>query len=311
MNAGREVVTKAFTTVFRHPVTPAQQGYFDNYLNGESQSGEFFSTLWTRVLGDFIQQAYSAIFMNQVKPDPRIIQMIQSDVTSGRFRDGEDIWTAVATSNESWFGAAKIDYEGKRDRCVGALGPACNGGVPTVTDPYPVNVFTTMDGRLMEYFRAQVAVGSILHDAACRNPQGVFCGAVQWGPIDPRTAVPLLNELLPASKEWAKAVWNVSQHRYWQADFGPYPVDPTAREAYSDDLRVVPNRPALLPSPTPIVFTDWPGLYSQADGGEDRATIRLSAPSGTALDSSDVAYCAARTASATYSAVVTSWIVCS
>jgi hypothetical protein len=176
-------------------------------------------------------------------------------------------------------------------QCSGGLGPKCGGGIPDIINgnvaPVWFGAFRMPDGTQLAYVEIGVAVGSILHDAAClKDKGGLNCNGLGAGDL-------IKTGLWPAGLEWNKASWNVIDQRTWRAKFGPYPTDPRLRDLdWYDDLRPTPARPAMM-APA-ISMLAWPGLTVKYTGGESRQSSVLRAPAGTSLDDTDVAYCASR-----------------
>jgi hypothetical protein len=176
-------------------------------------------------------------------------------------------------------------------QCSGGLGPKCGGGIPDIVNgkvaPVWFGAFRMPDGTQLAYVEIGVAVGSILHDAAClKDKGGLNCNGLGAGDL-------IKTGLWPAGLEWNKASWNVIDQRTWRAKFGPYPTDPLLRDKdWYDDLRPMPARPAMM-APA-ISMLAWPGLTIKYTGGESRQSSVLKAPAGTSLDDTDVAYCASR-----------------
>jgi len=176
-------------------------------------------------------------------------------------------------------------------QCSGGLGPKCGGGIPDIVNgkvaPVWFGAFRMPDGTQLAYVEIGVAVGSILHDAAClKDKGGLNCNGLGAGDL-------IKTGLWPAGLEWNKASWNVIDQRTWRAKFGPYPTDPLLRDRdWYDDLRPTPARPAMM-APA-ISMLAWPGLTVKYTGGESRQSSVLRAPAGTSLDDTDVAYCQSR-----------------
>lgn len=222
-----------------------------------------------------------------------------------------DLWREVATSPErdqkyGFFAPAPMSAEqveqlygirrdlarAEGEQCFGGVGPGCDmpKEIKDVDWTFPRwhDEFTLPNGQRMAWVDVGVVVGSILHDNQCldvRPTVGHFCGnmvAAAFGDVVKTTDT-------PAGMEWNKAVYNVRDHRGWTATFGPYPIGATARNGWFDDLRPVPARRAMM-APIFSVLT-IPSLTVPFKGQERRSTRRLTAPSGTKLDQSDVAYC--------------------
>jgi hypothetical protein len=222
-----------------------------------------------------------------------------------------DLWREVATSPErdskyGFFAPAPMSpeqveqlYQIRRDlvraegeQCFGGVGPGCD--MPKEikdfawTFPRWHDEFTLPNGQRMAWVDVGVVVGSILHDNQClavRPAVGHFCGDM---------VASALGDVVktgdtPAGMEWNKAVYNVRDHRGWTATFGPYPIGATVRNGWYDDLRPVPSRRAMM-APIFSVLT-IPSLTVPFKGQERRSTRRLTAPSRTKLDQSDVAFC--------------------
>jgi len=176
-------------------------------------------------------------------------------------------------------------------QCSGGLGPKCGGGIPDIVNgkvaPVWFGAFRMPDGTQLAYVEIGVAVGSILHDAAClKDKGGLNCNGLGAGDL-------IKTGLWPPGLEWNKASWNVIDQRTWRAKFGPYPTDPLARDRdWYDDLRPTPARPAMM-APA-ISMLAWPGLTVKYTGRESRQSSVLRAPAGTSLDDTDVAYCQSR-----------------
>ena len=232
-----------------------------------------------------------------------------------------DLWREVATSPErdrkyGFFAPAPMSpeqvaqlYQIKREfvrvegeQCFGGVGPSCD--MPKEikdfdwTFPRWHDEFTLPNGQRMAWVDVGVVVGSILHDNQCidvRPAIGHFCGnmvAAAFGDV-------VKTNDTPAGMEWNKAVYNVRDHRGWTATFGPYPIGATARYGWYDDLRPVPARRAMM-APIFSVVT-IPSLTMPFKGQERRSSRRLTAPSRTKLDQSDVAFCQSGAFSATSS----------
>ncbi|HET9002951.1 MAG TPA: hypothetical protein VFN39_03015 [Gemmatimonadaceae bacterium] len=222
-----------------------------------------------------------------------------------------DLWREVATSPErdrkyGFFAPAPMSaeqvetlYQIRRDlvrpegeQCFGGVGPSCD--MPKEikdfdwTFPRWHDEFTLPNGQRMAWVDVGVVVGSILHDNQCidvRPTIGHFCGnmvAAAFGDV-------VKTSDTPAGMEWNKAVYNTRDHRGWTATFGPYPLGATARHGWYDDLRPVPARRAMM---APIFsMVTIPALTMPFKGQERRSSRRLTAPGGTKLDQSDVAFC--------------------
>lgn len=186
------------------------------------------------------------------------------------------------------------------EQCYGAIGVKCAGvswmlGSEAKWSRGP----TRADGVEMGYVTIGVSVGSIVHDNACRNigVSGVWCnGQTLWDET--------LGRLGAATSEWKKAVFASmpTNRRYWDEKFGPYPMNNAALMArYTDDLTPVARRDTLLPVPgtelillgtgVPALAT-MPVMLNPYAFDETRETRRLAAPSGQALDTPDVQFCA-------------------
>lgn len=156
------------------------------------------------------------------------------------------------------------------EQCYGAIGNKCLGGGSAIA-----NIFVPPAQNLLNGMKRQwVSVGSILHDNCCRlTPDGQHCQgfnpAQEFWP-DSRHCV----------KEWRKAIYNSRDHRKWKAIFGPY-----KDISSGDDLTEVPARKASL-------FNRFGVKVGYYKGTETVSTHLLKAPSGTALDIDDVAFCA-------------------
>ena len=160
--------------------------------------------------------------------------------------------------------------------CFGAVGSMCEGAPNAGATQNPDGTVTLM-----------VSVGSILHDNCClANPGGKFCG----GPGMDGEPAKEFNHDGTCVAEWDKAFWNtLTDGRQWQVK-----MDPRERS----DLTVVAN-------PRTSYYQD--GTPSQ--GFETRATRRLAAPVGTALDPGDGQFCESGRASRE-SFLGKEWIVC-
>lgn len=156
------------------------------------------------------------------------------------------------------------------EQCYGAIGNKCEGGGDTLSN---ILVPPAQDvGNGMK--RQWVSVGSILHDNCCRmTPDGQHCQGFNL-------SQELMSDSAHCVKEWRKAVYNTRDNRKWQADFGPYPTS-----ASGDDMSEVPARKASL-------FDRIGRKIGFYKGTETKSTRLLSAPTGTALDIDDVAFCA-------------------
>ena len=148
--------------------------------------------------------------------------------------------------------------------------------------------FNLPDGTEMAYVELGVAVGSIMHDAACLDGPagGVACsGWVAIADITKHSGV-------PAAREWNKAAWNVIDGRGWRHVFGPYPVDLSLRRKWYDDMRPAPGRGGYMAEVAGILTL--PIHDVRYEGREKRASAVLFAPPGTTLDGRDGAYCSAK-----------------
>lgn len=174
------------------------------------------------------------------------------------------------------------------EQCYGGLGPGCTGTIPPVfgwVQPDWREYFNLPDGTEMAYVELGVAVGSIMHDAACLDGPagGVACaGWVAIADITKHSGV-------PAAKEWNKAAWNVIDGRGWRHVFGPYPVDLGLRRKWYDDMRPAPGRGGYMANVAGILTL--PIHDVRYEGREKRASAALWAPAGTTLDGGDAAYC--------------------
>ncbi|HEV7679186.1 MAG TPA: hypothetical protein VGQ42_11510 [Candidatus Dormibacteraeota bacterium] len=309
-NLRGQVVTNAFQKVFGHPVSGNQQDYFSQWLSNEQQNLTLYNDLLGMLTHEYVHQAYTRIFgffpTTMWSEDAGVYQSVEQRVRGGQM-SGAAIWNYVAISN-SIHGAARTDYNGSRDQCIGGLGRGCNGTSPCCgwnfrSEPQPLDFFTTYEGTQMEYIQLPIAVGSILHDAACANPAGVWCTA-QNSPL-------LVNRSDTAGLEWSKAVWDFVQNRMWFHEFGPYAVGDVAN--WSDDLRIVPNRPAGLPDPGSgllRVGNSGDDMPLAAAGGENAGSTVLLAPAGANLDITDGAYCAAGRFASNHDYLLTKWGTC-
>lgn len=158
---------------------------------------------------------------------------------------------------------------GQWERCFGAVGPGCEGAPGAGITRNPNGTIT-----------AHVAVGSILHDNCCmRNgPAGVWCGGIKKALLYDELSIPQ-HVFGHCSQEWSKAVYNVRDKRMWRATFGPY-----TNADGGDDLSQTGNRHAKMSVANSPLFVDY-------KGGETTSSRALLAPSGTALDIDDVAFC--------------------
>ena len=205
----------------------------------------------------------------------------------------EQLWSGVARSEErlkqfGFWAPSVVEYDGKQEQCFGAVGNKCDGVKFLTPDPEWVNTFTRPDGVKMGYVKMQVVIGSILHDNICLdNSWGAWCN----GPITiPAGELPWVKQIMPAAREWNKAVYNVRDRRGWIDYWGPYPMDNKALFAmYSDDLTRVKARPSLMAAVGPIHAA--PATTDPYQGRETRATQRLKAPVGAYVDRGDAAYC--------------------
>lgn len=162
----------------------------------------------------------------------------------------------------------------------------------------------------MVYYKSAVVVGSILHDAACRNPEGVYCRGIKR---DLWRELPLVkNGNFPATREWNKAVYNTHDDRGWVGKFGPYPADDALEKTYSDDMREARyNRMTYMADVAVFGIFTAPSPSISYTAGEKRATLRLEAPAGTNLDWRDQEFCASDTSSYVKRAGLTeAWITC-
>ncbi len=178
------------------------------------------------------------------------------------------------------------------EQCFGAVGPGCEG---VSSGPYLTPARHNPDGSTTLY----VSVGSIMHDNCClRNgPSAVWCGSHEDQNVGRVLSDETIHRGGHCAMEWSKAVYNSRDHRYWIVTFPAYtPQHP------GDDLTRVPNRPATIHfwSIFPIAYT----------GGETVASRRLMAPSGTALDWDDVAFCASGQFRERHWAGPGSWGIC-
>src|ERR1041384_7761380 len=288
----REVVQRAFVRVFGHPVLDTQTDAFNGWLQNEEVNVTLYSDLLTDLSKAFVHQAYTRIFASfppgSYSESGSVYDTVVRAVHAGTMA-GEAIWTYVALSNPV-HGSARTSYNGDRSNCIGGIGPDCAGaqmsGISFRSGPQTTSPFTTLDGRPMVYIQLPVDVGAILHDAACANKAGVWCSADNQ---------PLFTDASqPAGLEWSKAVWDTLQNRMWFHIFGPYPADATLRADYSNDLRLVQNRPAGLPNPGTGLFrigNSGDDMPIAASHGENMASTILPAPSGTPIDITDAAYC--------------------
>jgi hypothetical protein len=204
----------------------------------------------------------------------------------------EQVWTGIARSQErldkfGFYAPSYGDYNGKKERCFGAVGPKCDGVWLLTPDVQVVNTFDRADGVKMGYVRIAVAVGSILHDNICLDqPYGAWCSGA---PTIISGEIPLMRVLGPAAREWNKAVYNVRDTRYWIHTFGPYPVDKALQENWSDDLTQVQARPSKMAKILPVGA--MPVVTDDYLGKETRQTKALKAPVGTYVDRYDQQFC--------------------
>lgn len=222
-----------------------------------------------------------------------------------------DLWRDLALSSErdqryGFYAPAPLSREqvtqlyGIPQDLVAAEGETCFGGTgPNCDMPKEVKgfawtfprwhgEFTLPNGQRMAFVDVGVTVGSILHDNMClqvRPTVGHYCGMMLLSAAGDFVKTPGT----PVAMEWNKAFYNVRDRRGWNATFGPYPLGATARHGWYDDLRPSPARSAMM---APVLgMLTVPVLSMPYQGPERRATRRLSAPPGTRLDQTDVAFC--------------------
>lgn len=309
-----------------------QKTLFHEWVMRQEAERKSYQDLRDKLTDDFVTEAFNKIFVPTVFPPGLVLtqlsdlkEKIRQGVSDGSIdikgmSRGEAIWTYVALSN-SIHGAARTQYPAQSSNgshiaiCVGGVGYNCDGlPLPAVQRELqipPVEArrsgrFSTKDGRLMEYIQLPVAVGSILHDAACTaQPAGAFCGDSIGVKTDFATHLPsetIQDPSVGAGAEWNKALENVATHRShpawshgsrtWPGSFGPYPIEADRRGEYSDDVRLMANRAATLGSPPELTI---PAILAHhatdAHGGENLSSRRLTAPDGTPMDLGDQAYC--------------------
>jgi hypothetical protein len=235
-------------------------------------------------------QAYK--YLLERTPSEDEIQYWANRIKSGQLTY-EQVWTNIARSQErlnkfGYYAPSYGDYNGKYERCFGAVGNKCDGVWLATPDVQWVNTFDRADGVKMGYVRIAVAVGSILHDNICLDqPYGSWCSGLPTAVVG---EIPLMRVLGPASLEWNKAVYNTRDGRYWVAKFGPYPTDKALQEKWSDDLTQVTARSSKMAKILPIGA--MPVVSELYLGKETRQTKVLKAPAGTYVDREDQQFCA-------------------
>lgn len=289
-------------------------------------AGTTYDDLVTRLARELANQALQRIFFWRDQVSNRslveahvrnldtsmFVDRVRRDVyKNGGSTRGENLWTDVALSNEPLHGSARTEYTGltdgaaTRENCYGAVGPGCTG-VPGQSFAYEADPFVTLDGRKMSYLQVTTAVGSITHDAMCRVypwtsylkfNNGGWCGDAA---LDPTEALPIAKLWVTGAAEWNKATGNTLQGRKWFEIYGPYPAPDTKyamkskkARTYSDDLRPAETQKRY----TELTRGGW--ILGIADfdkpfkwqGKEIRGSLRLEAPAGTTLDSSDEDFC--------------------
>jgi uncharacterized delta-60 repeat protein len=305
-----------------------QTAQFNADVDAEWRSGTTYDDLVTQYARALANQAIERIFFwargvrntelverhIMSRDVSRFVEKVRRDAyASGGSTRGENLWTDVALSNEPLHGAARTGYKGAgsegaadRENCYGAVGPGCTGVAGGQSTSTVSDAFTTLDGRKMSYVKVTTAVGSITHDAMCRVypwtsflkfNNGGWCGDAA---LDPTEGLPLVKLWVTGAAEWNKATGNTLQGRKWFEYYGPYPAPDstfatTSKHArtYSDDLRTAPSqyryteltRGGLILG---IADLDKPFKWQ---GTEIRGSLRLEAPAGTALDSSDRDFC--------------------
>jgi hypothetical protein len=259
------------------------------------------------------QQAYSTLIHSSCTAQ----QPSSSDLDYWvrQMRNGisvEQLWTAVGISAKrdacwGFFAPVRGHYDTPSsnpdgrvtsNQCWGAVGSNCDGvSQASISVPRYYGGFTRADGVSMIYIKMETSIGSIVHDMACLNvgSKGHWCNGPTSGWND---ILGLPRAWTPAAHEWGKAFWNTRNKRVWVDWYGPYP-DPRKYSSlfkqYSDDLRQVARRsnvrlPALFIPGGGAIF--MPPLTADYIYGETPSTRRLRAPTATAMDTSDAAFCA-------------------
>lgn len=317
------VESRAYQRVYGHGPNRLQMssGIWGQDVADESATALTYDSLSDFLAGRLARQARQQIFFwdsgLQNRDTTVFVQRMREGVyvNSGNESAGEQLWTDVALSNDAIHGAARTSYPGdgargaaSREGCFGAVGPGCSGA-PGTDAPRIYSSFTTYDGRQMDFLEVATAVGSIVHDTACRSYVGGAWCRQDFGNFL-RSETPLLKYGTGAEAEWNKASGDVLTHRFWYTLYGPYPVPDIHALlsgahgdaiSYSDDLRAVAHQYRYTEvNPGGVLFGLIDVLPPQKWGlREMRATTRLLAPSGTALDSSDKDFCASGSFSST------------
>jgi hypothetical protein len=211
------------------------------------------------------------------------------DIARGDTNNGAKLvlWDCHGGANQYWIvtgtgSSQRLAWEkrfmnarGVPERCFGAIGNGCDGAPQAPTQ-------RLSDGRI----KAQIAVGSILHDNCCvRNPDGMMCGGASNNIVAGDQLAGMADHQACA-KEWRKAVYNTLNNRSWVGYFGPYSNNDLSH-SIGNDLRQTAGRTTKM--------ADRSGNFIYTyKGGETVETQYLCAPSGTDLDQDDVQFCCSK-----------------
>lgn len=294
----KDTIVRVYQTIYQRK-PPA--GEISSWEGRITRTQMIYSEMVREIISNLVKSAYQHLSVDPnksgapVAATDAVIDSYTTRVTSGALTGRSDapssVWSSVARSsaiddNRGAYAPAYTDYQGRRERCFGGIGPKCEGapGTGVVWGRF----FTTPDGVRMGYEHGYVSVGSIIHDNTClRLPVGT--GAVCHGfPDYAFEGAGNNKDTFPAGRAWNKAVYNQRDTRFFQAWFGPYPTNESALAHFSDDLRRVPNRPAKLAHVYVIADSSYTIPYV---GGETKQSHTLYGPPGTKIDPTDAAFC--------------------
>lgn len=316
-------VRNAYVQAYGHAPNKhqARAGYTARDVDAVMRAGQTYDELVPELGRRLARQAFDKVYFWDPalrRGTAAVINRAGTNAEQG-VRRGEQVWTDVALSNDAIHGAARTSYKdgeqgaAPREACFGGIGQSCKGVAGNVSTSAMVGYdasgeyerfrpFVTEDGRPMGYIRLTTAVGSIMHDAVCRSyVGGAWCKQDIGNTL--RAELPLSKWFDKATLEWDKATFNSFSGRTWDAIYGPYPLHEipemlagSSSITYSDDLRFVDRQERYTEvTPGGLVLGFGNLLPPRRWGGvEVRATTRLKAPRGTALDSSDRDFCASR-----------------
>ncbi|WP_027481357.1 hypothetical protein [Deinococcus pimensis] len=271
-----DLVTRAFRQALQRAPTSAELAYWAPLTRTQRLSVETLtlaqaawgaSLTYQQVLGRAPASTETRAYADAALRGESTIDRLWSQLVTGdeyrraNGRNGPAAITAVTYRNDARLDPAATPAAPRR--CFGSLSRDC-----ATPDVLWKDRFTRADGVVMAYAVVRVSVGSILLDNACRNvsPGAPACAS----------------EGEDAAPERRRADADAAANRTWQETYGPYPLDPHLRAAYTDDLTPAPARATLVSAvPAPVPF-GW---------DETRETRRLAAPPGQTLDVADARFC--------------------